>query len=112
MVTYRDCTPIPEVTDNDEWANLTTGALAYYYNDPTKQRLYNLYAVMGIHDTDPNTPDKEFAPEGWHVPSDMEWTTLEDHLIANGYNYDQSTTENKLAKSIASTTGWESSTST
>ena len=112
MVTYRDGTPIPEVTDNDEWANLTTGAWAYYDNDPTKQRLYNWYAVMGIHDTDPNTPDKEFAPEGWHVPSDMEWTTLEDHLIANGYNYDQSTTENKLAKSIASTTGWESSTST
>jgi len=106
MVTYRDGTPIPQVTDNTEWQNLTTGAWAYYNNDPTKPRLYNWYAVMGIHDTDPNTPNKEFAPEGWHVPSDAEWTTLENYLIANGYNYDGTTTENKIAKAMASTTGW------
>mgnify|MGYP000427478270 CR=1 FL=1 len=110
MVTYRDGTPIPQVTDNAEWANLSTGAWAYYNNDPTKPRLYNWYAVMGIHDTDPNTPNKEFAPEGWHVPSNAEWTTLENHLIANGNNYDGTTTENKMAKAMASTTGWNSST--
>jgi uncharacterized protein (TIGR02145 family) len=112
MVTYRDGTPIPEVTDNTEWENLTTGAWAYYNNDPTKGKLYNWYAVMGIHDTDPNTPNKEFAPEGWHVPTDAEWTTLEEYLIASGYNYDGTTTENKIAKAMASTTGWSSSTGT
>ena len=64
---------------------------------------------MGIHDTDPNTPNKEFAPEGWHVPTDAEWTTLENYLIANGYNYDGTTTENKIAKAMASNTGWNSS---
>ena len=110
MVTYRDGTPIPEVTDPTQWGNLTTGAWSYYNNDPTKPRLYNWYAVMGIHDTDPNTPNKEFAPAGWHVPSDAEWTTLENYLIANGYNYDGTTTENKIAKAMASTTGWGSST--
>ena len=108
MVTYRDGTPIPQVTNNTDWESLTTGAWAYYNNDPTKPRFYNWYAVMGIHDTDPNTPNKEFAPEGWHVPSDTEWTTLEEHLIANGYNYDGTTTGNKIAKAMASTTGWES----
>jgi len=112
MVTYRDGTPIPEVTDPTQWGNLTTGAWSYYNNDPTKPRLYNCYAVMGIHDTDPNTPNKEFAPEGWHVPSDAEWTTLEEHLIANGYNYDGTTTGNKIAKAMASTTGWPTSTNT
>ena len=112
MVTYRDGTSIPEVTDNAEWSSLTTGAWGYYNNDPTKPRLYNWYAVMGIHDTDPNTPNKEFAPEGWHVPTDAEWTTLEEHLIANSYNYDGTTTGNKIAKSMASTTGWNSSTDT
>jgi len=111
MVTYRDGTPIQQVTtDNTQWASLTTGAWSYYNNDPTKPRLYNWYAVMGIHDTDPNTPNKEFAPEGWHVPSDAEWTTLENHLIANGYNYDGTTTGNKIAKAMASITGWNSST--
>jgi len=112
MVTYRDGTDITQVTDPTQWSNLTTGAWCYYDNDPTKGKLYNWYAVMGIHDTDPNTPNKEFAPEGWHVPSDAEWTTLEEYLIANGYNYDQSTTENKIAKAMASTTGWNSSTTT
>jgi uncharacterized protein (TIGR02145 family) len=112
MVTYRDGTPIPQVTDATEWQNLTTGVWTYYDNDPTKPRLYNWYAVMGIHDADPNTPNKEFAPEGWHVPSDAEWTTLEDYLIENGYNYDGTTTENKITKAMASTTGWNSSTST
>ena len=112
MVTYRDGTVIPQVTDNDEWGDLTTGAWCYYDNDPTKWKLYNWYAVMGIHDTDPNTPNKEFAPEGWHVPSDAEWTTLEEYLIVNGYNYDGTTTENKIAKAMASTTGWYSSTRT
>ena len=111
-ITYRDGTPIPQVTDDDEWVSLTTGAWSYYNNDPTKHRLYNWYAVVGIHDADPNTPNKEFAPEGWHVPSDDEWTSLKEHLIANGYNYDGTTTENKIAKSMASTTGWNSATNT
>ena len=109
-ITYRDGTPIPQVTDETEWANLTTGAWSYYNNDPTKHRLYNWFAVVGIHDNDESTPNKEFAPEGWHVPSDAEWRTLYEHLIANGYNYDGTTTGNKIAKSMASTTGWLSST--
>jgi uncharacterized protein (TIGR02145 family) len=110
MVTYRDGTPIPQVTDNTEWANLTTGAWCYYDNDPTKGKLYNWYAVMGIHDNDTNTPNKELAPEGWHVPNWDDWYVLENYLITNGYNYDQTSSENKIAKSMASTTGWDVST--
>jgi uncharacterized protein (TIGR02145 family) len=110
MVTYRDGTPIPQITDDTEWGALTTGAWCYYNNDPTKHRLYNWYAVAGIHDNDESTPNKEFAPEGWHVPTDAEWTTLEEHLIANGYNYDRTTTGNKIAKAMASITGWNTST--
>jgi len=105
--TYRDGTPIPQVTDATQWSNLTTGAWCYYDNDPTKGKLYNWYAVAGIHDNDPNTPNKEFAPDGWHVPTDAEWTTLEEYLIANGYNYDGTFTGNKIAKSLASTSYWD-----
>ena len=112
MVTYRDGTEIPQVTSNGVWEDTTTGAWCYFNNDPAKGKLYNWYAVMGIHDADPNTPNKEFAPDGWHVPTDAEWTILEEYLIASGYNYDGSTTGNKIAKAIASTTGWNSSTNT
>ena len=112
VVTYRDGTEIPQVTDTTEWSNLTIGAWCYYDNDPSKGKLYNWYAVAGIHDNDPNTANKKFAPEGWHVPTDAEWTTLENYLIANGYNYDGTTTGNKIAKAMASTTGWDSSANT
>ena len=112
METYRDGTPIPQVTGATEWSNLTTGAWCYYNNDPTKPRLYNWYAVMGMHDTDPRHPNKEFAPEGWHVPSDAEWTTLRKPPYRQCYNYDGTTTGNKIAKAMASTTGWNSSTDT
>lgn len=78
--TYSDGTVIPQVTDPTAWARLKTGAWCYYNNDSaigiTYGKLYNWYAVAGIHDTDPNTPNKSLAPTGWHVPTDAEWTTL------------------------------------
>ena len=109
-ITYRDGTPIPQVTDDTEWENLTTGAWSYYNNDPTKPRLYNWYAVMGIHDAASFSDvsiRKEFTPEGWHVPTNAEWTTLENYLITNGYNYDGTMTGNKIGKAMASISGWQ-----
>jgi uncharacterized protein (TIGR02145 family) len=107
--TYRDGTPIPYVEDQTVWKDLTIGAWCYYDNDTTKGKLYNWYAIAGIHDNDENTPNKKFAPEGWYVPSDAEWTELETYLIESGYNYDSSGTVNKIAKSMASITGWNNS---
>jgi uncharacterized protein (TIGR02145 family) len=109
VVTYRDGTPIPQVTDPNEWANLTTGAWCYYDNDPSKGKLYNGYAVLGIHDNNETTENKNFAPYGWEVPNDYKWTVFENFLISNGYNYDGTTTDNKIAKSISSTSGWNTS---
>jgi uncharacterized protein (TIGR02145 family) len=82
--TYRDGTVIPKV-DDATWSTLTTGAYCYYNNDSTTYaaiygKLYNWYAVVGIHDNDANTPNKTLAPEGWHVPTDVEWTTLTTYL--------------------------------
>ena len=80
VATYSDGTPIPQVTEPTAWANLITGAWCYYNNDSANGtnygKLYNWYAIAGIHDTDPNTPNKKLAPPGYHVPSDAEWTTL------------------------------------
>ncbi|MBW8890249.1 MAG: hypothetical protein JF616_21045, partial [Fibrobacteres bacterium] len=41
-----------------------------------------------------------------HVPTDADWDTLEAYLIAGGYNYDGTTGENKIAKSLAANTDW------
>lgn len=84
VATYSDGTVIPQVTDPTAWSNLTTGAWCYNNNDSangtTYGKLYNWYAVAGIHDTDPNTPNKKLAPTGYHIPSDAEWTTLTTYL--------------------------------
>jgi len=70
---YRNGDPIPQVTtDYLIWAGLTTGAYCYYNNDSatyaaTYGKLYNWYAL--------NDP-RGLAPEGWHIPSYAEWTTL------------------------------------
>ncbi len=81
---YRDGTVIPQVADQTAWADLTTGAWCYANNDPTNGstygKLYNWYAVAGIHDNDPNTPNKKLAPLGFHIPTDGEWTALSNYL--------------------------------
>jgi uncharacterized protein (TIGR02145 family) len=69
--TYRDGTPIPEVTDNTAWSNSSSGAWSWHDNNAangsTYGRLYNWFAV--------NDP-RGLCPEGWHVPSRAEWETL------------------------------------
>jgi uncharacterized protein (TIGR02145 family) len=68
---YRNGDIIPQVTDQSEWSNLTAGAWCYYENSTvngtTYGKLYNWYAV--------NDP-RGLAPQGWHVSSNDEWTTL------------------------------------
>ncbi len=72
---YRNGDSIPQVTDPTAWAALTTGAWCYYLNNtangPVYGKLYNWYAV--------NDP-RGLAPMGWHVPSDLEFTTLSNCL--------------------------------
>jgi uncharacterized protein (TIGR02145 family) len=88
--TYRDGTIIPEEPITVVWPSLTTGAWCYYNNDPANEaiygKIYNWYAVAGIYDAaslaDPSLR-KQFAPTGYHVPSDEEWTTLVDYLGGN-----------------------------
>jgi len=72
---YRDGSAIPEVTGNSAWEALSTGAWCVYGNfagnNATYGKLYNWYAV---NDT------RGLCPQGWHVPTDAEWKTLETTL--------------------------------
>ena len=73
---YRNGDAIPKVTDNAAWAALTTGAYCYYNNDSTLYaatygKLYNRYAI---------NESRGLAPEGWHIPTDFEWSTLSSCL--------------------------------
>lgn len=72
--TYTDGTPIPNVTDGNDWVNLTTGAYVWYDNDVSWKDIYG--AIYNWHTVNTN----ELCPTGWHVPSDSEWTALSDFL--------------------------------
>jgi uncharacterized protein (TIGR02145 family) len=83
VMTYRNGDVIPQVTDETQWAGLTTGAWCWYSNSADNGaiygKLYNWYAV--------NDP-RGLAPQGWHIPTDEEWTTLKSllggELVAGG----------------------------
>ena len=65
---FRNGEDIPLVTNGEEWAELETAAYCISFKG---HYLYNWYAV--------NDP-RGLAPEGFHVPTDAEWTELIDVL--------------------------------
>jgi uncharacterized protein (TIGR02145 family) len=74
VATFRNGDPIPQAKTNEEWQKAAENqqpAWCYYNNDPANGakygKLYNWYAV---------NDSRGLAPEGWHVPSDAEWTSL------------------------------------
>jgi hypothetical protein len=103
VTTYRDGTPIPEITAPGAWLEATTGA---YWVSPQGEKLYNWYAMKGIHDNDPNTSNKEFAPQGWRVATSSDFSNFESILVWWGIVYPSSYSENSIGKPISSQTDW------
>jgi uncharacterized protein (TIGR02145 family) len=72
----NDGTDIPLVTDgNNQWRNLTTPACCWLNNDDIHNKeiygaLYNWFTVAS----------GKLCPQGWHVPTDGDWTTLVNFL--------------------------------
>jgi uncharacterized protein (TIGR02145 family) len=79
VATYRNGDVILQVKNRNDWVvagGLKIGAWCYYENDSsyygtTYGKLYNWYAV--------NDP-RGLAPNGYHIPTDAEWTTLTTYL--------------------------------
>jgi len=80
------------------------GNACQFYNNTTdaaaKKKWGALYTLNAI-------TSGKLAPAGWHIPSNAEFDTLTKYLIAHGYNYDGTTSGNKIAKSMAATTEWK-----
>ena len=105
---YADGTPIPLGTE----ASFTT---AYrYYPDGNSANvsdygyLYNWAAVMnGASSSDANPSGVQgICPDGWHVPSDAEWTELTNYVKSQSQYVCGDYTGN-IAKALASETGWK-----
>ena len=76
---YANGDPVVNITDQSEWINTTSGAWCYYNNNAQHEvpygKLYNWFAV---------SDSRNICPNGWHAPSDAEWTTLVDFLGGSG----------------------------
>lgn len=73
---YRNGDLIPVQTNDAVWQGLSTGSSCWFNNDSSSVhcpygKLYNWYAV---------TDARNICPSGWHVPTDLEWTQLENLL--------------------------------
>jgi uncharacterized protein (TIGR02145 family) len=72
---YRNGDQVPNITDNNAWTKLTTGATCDYLNMPSNSKMYGkLFNWYAVNDS------RKIAPAGWHVPTDAEWTILTDYL--------------------------------
>jgi uncharacterized protein (TIGR02145 family) len=86
---YNDGTVIPNITAAATWSAANTGAYCDYNNTPanstTYGRLYNWYAVDNNVSTKvASNGGKNVCPTSWHVPSDVEWTTMTTYLGGQG----------------------------
>ena len=104
---YADGTPIEQGTGNSSF-------VPYWYysnNNPSTKNeyglLYNWRAVVRNSGSSNSNPSgiQGICPDGWHVPSDAEWTQLTDYVSSRpeyvcGYNYTH------IAKALAATTRW------
>ncbi len=104
VIKLNDGTPIPEVTDDiawdgyDEINDVVLGdnpAYCWSLNDQnfaesTKYNmLYNFQAVES----------GKLCPSGWHVPTDEDWTILEEFIGQEGYQGEEGQT-------LKATAGW------
>jgi len=69
---YRNGDPIANVTIDNSWKVLTTGAYCWYNNDIANKAVYGaLYNFYAIADS------RNIAPAGWHVATDAERATID-----------------------------------
>ncbi len=72
---YANGNLIPNITDNTQWRNLTSGAYCWQNNNNQYEnpygKLYNWYAV---------SDQCNVCPSGWRVPTETDWTTLITNL--------------------------------
>ncbi|MDA8605783.1 hypothetical protein N9L13_01985 [Flavobacteriales bacterium] len=108
--TYRNGDVIPAGLADGEWASTNSGATAVYGEGSSScanlspdidacdeaqsleeyGRLYNWYALDNTNG---------LCPSGWHVPTDGEWTDLENYISAQGFDGTEGT-------ALKSTYGW------
>jgi uncharacterized protein (TIGR02145 family) len=83
---YPNGVAIPHIENMNEWENLeddnTGDAYCYVHNNPDYgYGILYTYAAAVAHDWEnDNYADQGICPDGWHLPTDYEWRTLEGRV--------------------------------
>lgn len=77
---YRDGTDITEEKDLNAWENIGSPKFSWFLNDKEKYgstygALYNWHVVN----------NGKLCPDGWHVSSSADWTSLEEYIGSGSY---------------------------
>ncbi len=99
---YNDGSEILNKKDSADWVNAPLPGYCYFNNTSNADSIRKYGVLYNWHAVD----TKKLAPPGWRVPTDADWKTLESYLIGNGYNWDGTTSGNKIGKSLAAKTDW------
>lgn len=103
VTTFRSGNPIKRIEDKSAWAATLEPAYSTYNNNNSGYGpLYNFYVIAS---------GEEIAPEGWHIPTDDDWKTLESYIglspgELNLTNWRGTDEGDKLKEETTTTTGW------
>jgi len=110
---FNDGTRITYRGSCDLWGEYPYGPgwSVYNYDGPDSKiaKESNDYKIYGVLYNWHTVEKGNLCPKGWHVPSINEWNELQNYLIKEGFNFDGSKTENKVAKALASVSFWTTS---
>ena len=74
VIHYNNGDVIPNLQDDDEWDN-GNGTCCAYDNNASNTEIYGLlYNWFTVNDI------RNIAPDGWHIPTDIEWQVLIEYL--------------------------------
>lgn len=72
---FRNGDLIPNVSQNEVWEQMKTGAYCDYKDNLKNSQKYGkLYNWFAVND------ERKIAPEGWHVPTEKDWNILIEYL--------------------------------
>ena len=91
---------IRHITFSSEWSNNTHyDGWCYYRRNSNNANIYGILYQWAAA--------KIACPNGWLLPTDNEWTELENYLVENGYSCDGIIGHLYIAKSLAKDSIWE-----
>ena len=96
---YNDGTAIPNIIDDKQWSNNTTGAYCHYNNDtPSNLKYGKLYNWFVANPT--ANGNKNVCPTNWHAAWEHEWQYVREYQRISSTSSEQSAEAQHIIRSV------------